>query len=276
MQCIHLHVLALCKAVAGGWSSVALSEWSPYPSCFECECVRDKEKWSPYPSGRHIRVVTISEWSPYPSGRHIRVVAISEWSPYPSGRHIRVVTISEWSPYPSGHHIRVVTISEWSPYPSGHHIRVVTMSEWSPCPSGHHVRVVTISEWSPYPSGHHIRVVTITGFTVCELKPIQLVYTIFLAVPFLKPHVVLLVLAWPLQRSRCLQHYSSPRCVLGPLATLTHHHHSEDNSMLVHDCCIDIGRPSRKCMFDCLWVCVVRYAAVMPVNFFKYLEMVLL
>ena len=91
-------VLALCNAVEGGWSSVALSEWSPYPSCFECEYVRDKEKWSPWSSGRHIRVVSMVEWSPYQSGRHIRMVAISEWSPYQSGRHIRVVAISEWSP----------------------------------------------------------------------------------------------------------------------------------------------------------------------------------
>ena len=53
-------VLALCNAVAGGWSSVALSEWSPYPGCFECECVRDKEKWSPWSSGRHIRVIAIT------------------------------------------------------------------------------------------------------------------------------------------------------------------------------------------------------------------------
>ena len=68
---IVLHV-ARCNAVAGGRSSVTLSEWSPYPSCFECECVREKEKWSPWSSGHHIRVVTISEWSPYPSGRHYR------------------------------------------------------------------------------------------------------------------------------------------------------------------------------------------------------------
>ena len=47
--------LALCNAVAGGWSPVALSEWSSYPRCFECEGVRDKEKWSPYPGGRHYR-----------------------------------------------------------------------------------------------------------------------------------------------------------------------------------------------------------------------------
>ena len=63
MQCVHLHVLTGCNSVAGGWSSVALSEWSPYPSCFACECVRDKEKWSP--------------WSPYPSGRHYRFSCIA-------------------------------------------------------------------------------------------------------------------------------------------------------------------------------------------------------
>ena len=60
MQYVHVHVLALCNALAGGRSSVALSERSPYPSCFECECVRDKEKWSPWLSGRHGRVVAIT------------------------------------------------------------------------------------------------------------------------------------------------------------------------------------------------------------------------
>ena len=43
--CVHV---AACDVVAGGWPSVVSSEWSPYPSCFECECVRDKGKWSPW------------------------------------------------------------------------------------------------------------------------------------------------------------------------------------------------------------------------------------
>ena len=54
-------------------------EWSPYPRCFECECVRDKEKWLPWSSGRLIRgVLNVNASVTRKSGRHGRVVALSE------------------------------------------------------------------------------------------------------------------------------------------------------------------------------------------------------